>query len=290
MIELIYMFVLFLLAIGPPFLMLFLIWYFDKLEREPKKLMFLLFLVGMVSCFPIAFAELFLDLFNFFPENSFLYHFFEMFFIVGLCEELGKFAILFLCTWFNKNFSHKYDAIVYSVAVSLGFATLENVMYVLSSQIEDGSGLFVAILRSLLSIPGHCSFAIFMGVFYGLAKAAFIKKEQAKGFLYIGTSIIMPILLHGFFDFCLSIEGILIKLVFLLFIAMVDTICIVLIYLSVKNDTVLHNNIQNSMFFGGNSSTRMLYNRMYQSYNPTQYIQQPMNYQPSTKQNNTYYK
>ena len=259
MIELFYLFILFILAIGPPFLMMAIIWYFDKLEREPKTLMLLLFFLGMLSCLPIAFSELFLGLFNFFPQDSLIYNFVDMFFVVGVSEEIGKYIILFLCTWWAKSFTHKYDAIVYSVAVSLGFATLENIMYILSSQFETGDGLLVAIIRGLFSIPGHCSWAIIMGLFYGLTKHCWNKKKYLLSCLYFVLSLSIPIFLHGLFDFCLVAKSILLILVFLMLVFVVDISCIVIIILSVKYDKMLYQHIEPSTFFGYGSPVYQYY-------------------------------
>ena len=76
---------------------------------------------------------------------------------VGLIEEGSKFFFLYRFTWKDKAFNYRFDGIVYAVFVSLGFAALENVFYVFNY----GTG--VALQRALLTIPGHMSFAVYMG-------------------------------------------------------------------------------------------------------------------------------
>ena len=78
------------------------------------------------------------------------------FILVGLVEEGSKWIILKSFTWKNKEFNYIYDAIVYAVFVSLGFAALENIIYVLNG------GITTAITRTIFSIPGHTFFGVFM--------------------------------------------------------------------------------------------------------------------------------
>ena len=81
------------------------------------------------------------------------------FLVVAAVEEGSKFFFLYRRTWHDPNFNFRYDAIVYAVFVSLGFAAFENVKYVFNY------GLSVALPRAILAIPGHMGFAVFMGFF-----------------------------------------------------------------------------------------------------------------------------
>ena len=72
--------------------------------------------------------------------------------IVAPAEELGKFIVLRSITWKNKHFNYSYDAIVYAVFVSLGFAALENITYVF------GSGVGTAFLRMFTAVPTKSAF------------------------------------------------------------------------------------------------------------------------------------
>lgn len=125
--------------------------------------------------------------------------FYSAFIEAGFCEELCKFVILFLTIWWNKNFNEHMDGIVYAVFVGLGFACVENVLYVLSAGAESfGTGISTGIVRALLSVPGHFLFAVIMGYFFSLAK--FNEKGRA-GFLL--TSLFAAALGHGLFDWLL---------------------------------------------------------------------------------------
>ena len=127
------------------------------------------------------------------------------------CLHSRKFAVMKLRTWKSVEFNYTFDAVVYAVSASLGFAALENVMYVFSG------GFGVALMRALTSIPGHAVFGVFMGLHYGLARraAAFGNEKAANRELRL--AYLIPVLLHGFYDFCLSVNGWIWTLIFFVF-------------------------------------------------------------------------
>lgn len=97
------------------------------------------------------------------------------------------------------------------MSVSLGFAALENVLYVF-----DG-GFGVALLRALTSVPGHTIFAVFMGYYYGVAKKASCSRKIPLTIAGFAISVVLPILTHGFYDFCLTVGNWLFIIVFFMF-------------------------------------------------------------------------
>lgn len=210
---------LFLLAIIPSIIILTMIYRKDK-EKEPKKLLLCLFAAGILSCFVTLFLSNNLEsIFPFFnSENvklytkNYIYLFVYCFFGIGLIEEFSKWLFIYNITWNNKNFDHIYDSIVYSVFVSLGFATFENILYVMTE------GVRVAILRSIFSVPGHASFAIIMGYYIGMAKLTSVKGNATLSKKYKVLSIILPALVHALFDFLLFSNNLFLLLIFLIFI------------------------------------------------------------------------
>ena len=76
-------------------------------------------------------------------------------------EELAKFVLLWLFLRNNRHFDERMDGIVYAVCISLGFAGLENMLYV----IGDEDWMSVALSRAVFSVPGHFCFGVIMGVF-----------------------------------------------------------------------------------------------------------------------------
>ena len=127
-----------------------------------------------------------------------------------------KLFFLKLRTWRHPAFNYRFDGIVYAVFTGLGFAALENIVYALNF------GPSVLMGRGLLSIPGHATFAVFMGLFYAQAKIADLYGLAERRRQYLALSLGLPILLHGFFDFCLmsGITG-LVSL-FLVFVVLLD--------------------------------------------------------------------
>lgn len=188
----------------------------DIMGKEPRRLLVLCFLGGVVSTVTTLLVErLMSGLFNFEGlRDSTLGLFLYCLIYVALVEEGCKYFYLKNNTWKNKEYNHIYDAIVYSVFTSLGFATVENLLYVFS----DGGGIITALIRAVISVPGHAFFAIFMGYYYGLAKQAELnnnRKLMKNNLLY---ALLVPVFLHGFFDFCLYMNSIVVFILFLCFV------------------------------------------------------------------------
>ncbi len=137
------------------------------------------------------------------------------FFGAAIPEEIAKFFMLWLLLRKNPYFDEKMDGIVYAVCVSLGFAALENVMYLFSNA---EAFLSVGIARALFAVPGHFCFGILMGYYYSLAK--FYPKASKKNKALI---LVAPILVHGLYDSILFITNVtpaisgLLMVVFLIF-------------------------------------------------------------------------
>lgn len=194
---------LLLLAVCPPALLMFFIIQKDKVEKEPPGLLTKLLLLGAVSTISAIILEMagigILGLFL--SEESTVYILLENFLVVALSEEAGKYFVLKKCTWKHPAFNYTFDGIVYAVASSLGFATLENILYVVQGGLETG------IARAFLSIPGHTIFGIYMGLHYGIARREASLENTAKFRIHKKLALIVPVLLHGTYDFCLSMES-----------------------------------------------------------------------------------
>lgn len=190
--------ILLALSIIPVILLMIFIYRKDKYEKEPVKMLVKAFLGGIVSViivFPIVY------LFNsiYYTESTFYLAFVE----AGIPEETAKFLMLYLIIWKNKNFNEYMDGIVYAAFVGLGFACVENIMYVFSAAGESfGTGVSTSITRALLSVPAHFLFGIIMGYFFSLAK--FNNGHKVK---YLLTGLLLAILAHGLFDWLLMTMG-----------------------------------------------------------------------------------
>jgi RsiW-degrading membrane proteinase PrsW (M82 family) len=113
---------------------------------------------------------------------------------VAFIEELSKFIFIRFILYYNKNFNEPYDGIIYAVMVGMGFATLENIIYVFQYGVGTG------ILRMFTAVPAHATFAILMGFYLGKAKFEHKKSYYALYALGVAT------LFHGAYDYCLFIS------------------------------------------------------------------------------------
>ena len=223
--------VLTLLAMIPSVFLLIKVYQADKVEKEPAPLLFKLFIKGLESAFFAAVVEALLINFGLNTlvhlgliegEGSFLYHAIEAFLIVAVAEEGFKYYFLKQTTWNHPAFDYRFDAVVYAVFVSLGFATIENILYVWGSQIESGTGLQLSVYRGVLSVPAHCVFAVAMGIHYGAAKYAQGHEQFDLEEAGLRKAFLVPVLMHGFFDFALMMNQPLYTGLFFLFVILAD--------------------------------------------------------------------
>ena len=204
---------LLILAVLPGILLMVKVYRADRIEKEPLGLLVLLLLLGAVVCLPVSIVEVVLsNVFTSLIPAGRLLRIVDYFVGVALIEELGKFLVTKICTWKNKNFNYQFDAIVYTVTSALGFAILENIFYV------SQGGLQTALLRSVLSVPGHAIFGLFMGVSYGVAKRCELRGDKKGKRRNLFFAILNPTILHGIYDFCLSEGTTSASIVFLIFV------------------------------------------------------------------------
>lgn len=186
---------LFIIAITPGIIGLFSIYLTDRVDREPAKLLFLTFALGALAVVPSIIVEEILIAFNIFPG---VYGaFFNAFIVAGLTEEYFKRLVVLLVPFRTSYFNEKLDGIVYGVFSALGFATVENVMYVVFRYTNNP---FIGLYRGIFSVPAHGIFGVTMGYYLSLSK--FNTDEQGK-VSNMRKSLIMPVILHGTFDFIL---------------------------------------------------------------------------------------
>ena len=189
-----------ILAVLPTIVLITYVYRKDTIEKEPPGLLLRLFFLGALGIVPAMVVEVVLEevLISGLPEDSLPYLLVDNFVVVALTEETVKFLVLRQSTWKSPHFNYLFDAIVYAVVVSLGFATVENILYLL-----EGS-LVVAIARFVLSVPGHAIDAVFMGYFYGIAKSAERNQDEEGRKRGLRLALVVPVLIHGFYDFAIS--------------------------------------------------------------------------------------
>lgn len=211
---------LLLAALVPAAFLMVQVYRLDRIEKEPAGLLLKLALFGALSGLAAGAIEGALTrVLDVTLGGSTLRLVLENFLAVALVEEACKRWVVLKFAWRHPAFDYRFDAVVYCVFSALGFAALENILYVAEY------GFAVAVSRALLSVPGHCFFAVYMGIYLGQAKMAeramqryYIELPDETPGQYLRASLLVPTLLHGFWDFSLSVGGWLMTILFYLFV------------------------------------------------------------------------
>lgn len=185
------------LSILPSIILLFYIYKEDNVEKEPFGLLVRCFVGGLFSSFIILLFNSIGFSYEFDVNNNFSV-FIYSFIFVGFIEEFMKLFMGYFITYKDKEFNYLYDSIVYMSFVSLGFLLLESILYIILT-----SDILVSIIRGITTLPAHIFFSIFMGYYLGMAKKERILKNKSLENKYLCYSLIIPSILHGFFDYCL---------------------------------------------------------------------------------------
>lgn len=269
-------------ALIPAIILCVYIYIKDRAEKEPFLFLLLLFVLGALCCFPAIYLErgagwVINSIFRgamyehdgqtyMSPGPFYIYQFFSNFIGVALVEEGLKWIVLLLVTKRSRHFNSLFDGLIYSVFVSLGFAAWENIQYV----IRFGFG--TALQRAFTSVPGHMFFAVFMGYYYtlwhtyrhvqqmeqGYVDQGFLparnmyaayNKVNLKGYLFL--SLFIPVLIHGAYDFVLSIGTVPAVLIFYGGVALLYFLCFKRIRKLSKMDTE-HNQLAKGMIIYAN--------------------------------------
>lgn len=176
-------------AAAPGIALLSYVYLKDRYESEPIHLVARLFVFGMLSVFPVMVVQRGITLWL--GTDPFVHSFITA---AGV-EELAKWLLLAFVMYRHAEFDEPYDGIVYAAAASLGFATMENLLFAFSGSVSWANLL----VRALLPVSGHALFGIVMGYYIGRAKFA----HQGRGTLIL-YSILFPIFYHGLYDFFLA--------------------------------------------------------------------------------------
>jgi RsiW-degrading membrane proteinase PrsW (M82 family)/GNAT superfamily N-acetyltransferase len=185
------------LAVAPGLAICLYIFYRDKYNREPAPTLLISFFWGMLCTVPAVVLEMAA---NDLTEETVTGIIISSFFFVALIEEFCKFIPLRYYSFTRKSFDEPLDGIVHSVMIGMGFATLENIAYVLPAE----NGLQIGIMRMFTSVPAHATFGVIMGYYAGKAKFDFVNR---KALLLKG--ILLATFFHGVYDSCLFLTKVL---------------------------------------------------------------------------------
>jgi RsiW-degrading membrane proteinase PrsW (M82 family) len=178
------------LALAPGVAIGLYIYLKDRHEREPLLLLVISFLYGALSAILTLVISYPINILILTKEHDVVHQFVNAFFKIALIEEFCKFIFVRFILFYNKNFNEPFDGIVYAVMVSMGFATLENVLYTFQS------GFMTGVLRLFTAVPAHATFGVMMGFFLGKAKFT-----HRQGLLMSLVALAVATLFHGMYDY-----------------------------------------------------------------------------------------
>jgi protease PrsW len=185
--------ILIALAVVPCILVALFIYWRDKLDSEPINLMVGAFFGGIASVVPAYFLSSGLnDIILAGPPTNAFETAVDAFICVALAEEFSKYIFLRYIAYRHNSFNLPFDGVSNAIMVGMGFAMVENLLYVLSN---GSSGFDIALMRMYTAIPAHLIFAILMGYFVGLAK----RNQHHTGYLFVG--VLVAVLAHGIYDY-----------------------------------------------------------------------------------------
>ena len=184
-----------ILALVPGLTIALYIHFRDKYEPEPVRLLILSFLLGSLGMFIAWGLTVVVEQFVFIDESDWEAQAVHAFLIVAFIEEASKFLFARGVLFYNSNFDEPFDGIVYTVMIGMGFATAENILYVM-----EGGGS-AAIVRMFTAVPAHGLFAILMGYFLGKAKF-----QNSRILYYSFIAIFVATVFHGTYDYFLFIS------------------------------------------------------------------------------------
>ncbi|MBR0090171.1 MAG: PrsW family intramembrane metalloprotease [Lachnospiraceae bacterium] len=222
-------------ALLPVVVLMVLVYRQDRVEREPFSVMLRLFLLGAATTVGASLIErLCISFLNVVYPNvySIAYGFLMYFCIVAVAEEGLKYAVL-RSMWRHPAFNYRFDAVVYGTCASLGFAAAENLLYILQA------GVGIAPIRAVTAIPLHCICGIYMGHYFGMARACENYGMRGEQRIYHILTLLIPVLIHGFYDFAATSGYGILQAAFTVFIVVLDITAIINVRKYARHDAPL---------------------------------------------------
>ncbi|WP_085508716.1 glutamic-type intramembrane protease PrsW [Thalassobacillus devorans] len=176
------------LALAPVAAIMTFIYFNKRIELEPLPLIIRTFILGALLVFPTMFIQYAINI-----EGLLQSPYVHSFLLAGLLEEFVKWFIFLFAVYQHREFDHHYDGIIYGVAISLGFATVENIIYLLANGTQYAWG------RAIFPVSSHALFGILMGYYIGKAKFNTTRTKMC-----LTLALFIPVALHGLYDMILT--------------------------------------------------------------------------------------
>ncbi|UTR14611.1 glutamic-type intramembrane protease PrsW [Salipaludibacillus sp. LMS25] len=176
-------------AITPAVALLTFFYLKDEFEQEPIIMVVRSFIYGALLVFPVMFIQFAIQY-----ETEIASPFLLIFFKASFIEEFLKWFIVLITIFYHVHFNQRYDGIVYATAVALGFASVENVLYLLAN------GVDTAFFRAVFPVTSHALFGVVMGFYFGKAKF-----NREKRYRYLFLAFFFPYTLHSLYNLILVV-------------------------------------------------------------------------------------
>ncbi|KGA99172.1 protease [Alkalihalobacillus alcalophilus ATCC 27647 = CGMCC 1.3604] len=183
------MFAVLTAAIAPGMALLSYFYLRHQYSQDINGLVLRSFVIGAILVFPVMVLQ-----YAFVVEGFFTDPISKSVILYGFFEEFFKWFLLFFIVYQHAKFKRHYDGIIFGVAISLGFASVENVFYLLAYGVETALG------RALLPVTSHSLFGVIMGYYLGKSKM----ESENKG-SYLLLALLVPVALHSLYDLILNL-------------------------------------------------------------------------------------
>lgn len=204
------------LSLSPALAIVLFVYFLDKYEHEPIKLLSTSFLYGLISLVIALYLSDIIDQFLNLDKENLAELAIYAFVVIALVEESLKFLMVRGIVYYEKDFDEPFDGIVYAIMVGMGFATAENIIYFYFH------GTDAVVTRMFFAVPAHATFAVIMGYFIGKSKFVYLdihakasdikdlkkmKRLVLRKKLILGlTGLFCAVLAHGVYNYFLFID------------------------------------------------------------------------------------
>jgi RsiW-degrading membrane proteinase PrsW (M82 family) len=185
----------------PAFVAMSIVDRLDAKRPEPRSTRWLVTAFGALSVIPALVIEIVLGktvALHFDPQITYQGSSFQAFVVAAFVEEACKILVVYWIVWRRPEFDERMDGIVYASRAGLGFALVENVMYLLGEQTLRGFGT-VWLMRAVLAVPGH---ALWTGMIGAMAAR---RRFDGRGLGLVG-GYLLAVAFHGAYDMCVFVQ------------------------------------------------------------------------------------
>lgn len=182
---------IFLSGVLPTLLWLFFWLREDRFQPEPRGLLILTFIAGALSVFVVLPLEQFAKAIGVSGTEKII--------VFAAAEELVKFGAVFLIDFNSSYLDEPIDYAIYLITGALGFATAENVLFLLEPSLQQDISFVIetGTLRFLGASILHSVLAAILGIIIGFV---FYKRRSTK-ILFGAIGLGVVIILHTFFNY-----------------------------------------------------------------------------------------